>query len=346
MSKLIASLGLNLQFTFATADRAKQDSFCSSTPVHFIEVGRSACGRLHISVIQTFCEMVCDAIEACPETPIVLCMEDENFTTKRNACTLCGAYLLLFEDSDIHRVTEEFANASGQGGSHACRYITDDVLSCWRALERARALRWLGPQADGGDPVLDVEMAAHYARPANGGVHVLVPGRLLLSPPPHALPPGEDWADPPEPAAPGRAGGRVFAAGFLADLLADLGATAAVCLGRADEGDAAALRERGLDVHGLGLAGRRPALLGAMDRLLSVSRAAAPGAVALFPPRAAAPGGGGECATAAVAGWVETLATALLMTECGFGGGAAAAWVRMVCPDLPEAAGPGRAPGP
>ena len=46
---------------------------------------------------------------------------------------------------------------------------------------------------------------------------------------------------------------------------------------------------KGLDVHDLALDARRPALLGAMDRLLAVSRSA-PGATALFPGH----GGGGE----------------------------------------------------
>ena len=75
-------------------------------------------------------------------------------------------------------------------------------------------------------------------------------------------------------------------------------------------------------MHDLALDARQPALLGAMDRLLSVSRAA-PGAVALFP------GGEGE---ERAAEWAGTLAAAWLMAGFGFGGGAASAWVRMVCP--------------
>jgi hypothetical protein len=58
-----------------------------------------------------------------------------------------------------------------------------------------------------------------------------------------------------------------------------------------------------------------------MDRLLAVSRAA-PGAVALC-------GGGGAAAGEDV---VETMAAAWLMRECGFGEGAAGAWLRMVRP--------------
>ena len=72
-------------------------------------------------------------------------------------------------------------------------------------------------------------------------------------------------------------------------------------------------------MHELGLDERQPALLAAMDRLLAVARAA-PGAVAVF-------GGGGAD------GAVAALAAAWLMT-LGFDGGAAEAWLRLVCPPL------------
>ena len=57
-----------------------------------------------------------------------------------------------------------------------------------------------------------------------------------------------------------------------------------------------------------------------MDRLLAVSRAA-PGAVAVF----------GYSEGDVVVG---TLAAAWLMREYGFGGEAARAWLRLVCPAL------------
>ena len=42
------------------------------------------------------------------------------------------------------------------------------LLSCWRALAHARDLRWLDMRGDGAEPVLDLELAGHYALPANG----------------------------------------------------------------------------------------------------------------------------------------------------------------------------------
>jgi hypothetical protein len=74
----------------------------------------------------------------------------------------------------------------------------------------------------------------------------------------------------------------------------------------------------------LALDPRRPALLLAMDRLLAIARAA-PGPTALYP------GHGGAGAAS-----VDTLACAWLMTAFGFGSGAAAAWVRMMCPALED----------
>ncbi len=167
--------------------------------------------------------------------------------------------------------------------------------------------------------MLDVEMASHYALNSNGGVHILVPGKLLYFPAPKALPVNQAWADV---SMPGQPTVRRFSATFLAALLSELDVSAVVCLGRTSGTAAAAFRAGGLDVHDLALDARRPVLLGAMDRLLSISRAA-PGATALFPGA-----NGGE----AVPVWVETLAAAWLIADFGFESGAAAAWVRMVCP--------------
>ena len=196
--------------------------------------------------------------------------------------------------------------------------MSSSITDGWRALDRARALRWLGAADDECEPMLDVEMAAHYARMSNGNVHVLVPGKLLLCPAPAPLPHGQEWAQVTSTE-------RAFGAGFLADLLSssDLGASAVACVGRTGGSDAAAFAARGLDVHDLGLDPRRRALLRAVDRLLAVSRAS-PGAVALFF------GGDGE----ALPGSVGTLVAAYLMVELGFCAEAAAAWIGMVCPAL------------
>ena len=300
-----------------------QQKTCMLSSPHFVEVGGSSDqteNGLPISVIHAFCESMRSTIESRPDQPIVVCPEDNDIQTVGNACKLCGAFLLLCQGAGLDHVLSAFRGTL-QGCLAARRTA---IVDCWAALHRARVLGWLGSADDDErEPTLDVEMASHYALACNGGVHVLVPGKLLLFPAPAPLPADEAWADASEP---GRPTARRFSAAFLAALLSDLGVSAVACLGRTGGSDAATLHASGLDVHELALDARRPALLGAMDRLLALSRSA-PGATALFP---GGGGGGGE----ALPECAGTLAAAWLMTEYGFCGGEAAAWVRMVCPGL------------
>jgi hypothetical protein len=301
-----------------------QTELCMLDSAHFVEVGGSSSqteSTLHISIIHAFCESMRDTIQARPNQPIVVCPDDGDMSAVSDACLLCGAYLLLCEDAGLDRVLSAFEGVLD--GCLAARRTA--IVDCWAALHRGRALGWLGiADDDAPEPALDVEMASHYALASNGGVHVLVPGKLLLFPAPAPLPADEAWAD--DVSEGGRPTARRFSAAFLAALLSDLGVSAAACLGRTGGSDAAALRAGGLDVHDLALDARRPALLGAMDRLLAVSRAA-PGATALFP---GGGGGGGEGLPESAG----TLAAAWLMSDFGSSGGAAGAWIRMLCPGL------------
>ncbi len=128
-----------------------------------------------------------------------------------------------------------------------------NVIDCWSNLHRARVLNWLSEtNEDENVVVLDVEMASHYALGRNGNVHVLVQGKLLLFPKPVQLPDGQAWADTTEPERPRT---QHFSAAFLAALLADsdLGMLSVARLHQIAGSDAAAFRERGLDVHDLAL---------------------------------------------------------------------------------------------
>ena len=303
-------------FMSCTALQAMSDDQCYPHAAHFIIVEPSAASHcsLNISVIDAFCKTVCEALQSRPDTPIVICPHDDSESSLSNAALLYGAYQLLCNGELLNKIADDLRphiNRLPLGGA--------GVLDAWSALDRARALRWLATPDCADEPALDIDMAAHYAHPANGGLRVIVPDRLLSFPSPALLPAGQAWAD----ASPGDARpGRLFSATFLAELLEDLGVTAVVCLGRTGRRDAAAFRRCGLDVHDLGLDPRRPALLGAMDRLLALARAA-PGGVAVCGWRGDGSGVGGAS--------VQALGAAWLMAEGGFGSGAAEAWLGMVC---------------
>ena len=312
-------------FTSRSALKAMSDGYCAQEAAHFIDIEPSAVSMgafLHISVIDTFCRTVSDAVESRPDTPIVICPHDDSESSLRNAVVLYGAYRLLCQQETLKTVVDDLRTTvqvlSLGGGA---------IIDAWSALDCARVLRWLATPDCIDGPTLNIEMAAHYALPANGGLHVLVPDKLLLCPSPASLPAGQAWADAsPGHAGPGRC--RRFSAAFLAELLADLDVSAVVCLGRTGRDDAAAFRRCGLDVHDLDLDPRRPGLLGAMDRLLSLSRAA-PGGVAVCGWRGDEAGVGYESVRALGAAW--------LMAEGGFGSGAAEAWLGMVCGGSDEA---------
>jgi hypothetical protein len=318
------NINVDLHFITEMTDLALQDQTYCFKAAHFLDIGGSATEDvLQISVFHRFCETMCSSIDAHPNMPIVVCPKDQDVSSLSTACQLLGAYLILEHDCQVNRVQD------------ICRPILDEIarrkpkqppdipgphdscmIDCWHALDQAKSLTWLTSSDAKTESILDVEMAAHYAMPANGNIHVLVPGKLLLFPTPAPLPVGLDWADESDG---GQAAERRFGASFLAGLLAELEVSAVVCLGRADERDAAAFGASELDVHELGLGKGRAGLLGAMDHLLAVSRAA-PGAVAVY-------GGGAGDSEA-----LETMVAAWVMRECGFGAGAGAAWVRMVCP--------------
>ena len=112
-SKLIA-LTANLSFTSSTAIHAQSSEFCLANPVHFVEVGgfgaknHTEC-RL-ISTIDSFCEMMCAAVEDHPATPIVICPENELKHSVDSAWLLCGEFLLLCDNKTVAFVNNHQKN--------------------------------------------------------------------------------------------------------------------------------------------------------------------------------------------------------------------------------------------
>jgi hypothetical protein len=309
-------------FTPLTAVQAMVHESYAISSAHFIDVESCAAGQgfIHVSVVHAFCQTVYNAIKSMPDTLIVICPHDDTASSLRNTVLLYGAYLILCTDETVSGVVDRLRDGISAPAGIDRRLELDDasIMDAWAALDRARALNWLAAPDCTDAPALDMDMAAHYTLPANGGLRILVPDRLLFFPSPVPLPAGQDWTDAN---AAGEEPGRRFSAGFLAELLVDLGVSAVVCLGRTSGGDAAAFRACGVDVHDLGLDAGRPALLRGMDRLLALARAV-PGAVAVCGWGGDEAGVGREC--------VGTLGAAWLMTEAGFDAGSAEAWVGMM----------------
>ena len=321
----ILPIGERVYFTANTAIQAQKSLFCLTHASHFVEIGGASVKGYSLqppfSILFSFCEYMQDTFGRHSLQRIIICPEDTKQLSIATACLLCGVYLLLCESKGLEEVLVEFGSTLNSLTPDSSEFPESDkciaasIRDCWRALDRARDLHWVGVSDETSELIFDVEMAMHYARPSNGRVRVLVPGKLLLFPAPALLPAGQEWAQV-SPTT------RAFSAGFLANLLAHLGVSAVACFGQTDGRDAAAFAARGLDVHDLGLDPRRPALLRAVDQLLSVCRAC-PGPVALF-------GGGGDGEP--LPELVEILAAAYMVVERGFGAAPAAAWMRMLCP--------------
>ena len=279
------------------------------------------------SIIE-FCSNLREIVENTnPATDILICSGGSN--AEAASFVLVGCYLILHEGQRLETVKALFHNrmpgpalavAQSTGHSSIGSAGSADSSDVWDALDHAVRLGWLSPTAPDAEPALDLEEQAHYARPANGGVHIVVPGKLLfLREPDCRLPPGRDWAD--AEAADGTAARR-FSPAFCASLLSALGVSVAAGLeGRLSPAAAAALADAGVDATELGLERDGGGMLRALDRLITLSRAA-PGAVAVV------------CGEGGTAGAAETLVTAFLVGRHGFTAAAAAAWVRLAAPWL------------
>ena len=293
----------------------------ASRNVHYVQVSQEQEVEVPgLFSIHRFCEMLSRMETQYPGEAIVVCPKRKDPRAIETNCFLMGAYLILRKEMGIDDVLERVKDLADLKAQHAQSEGEAYVKDGLRALYRAKHLSWLD-QKDM-EPIFDVEMCAHYSAQANGNVHVLVPGKVLLFPTPEPLPHDQAWVDVSEP---GCAVERRFSAAYLADVLTDLGVAAVVCLGECDGSAAAGLEERGLDVHHLGLDPRQPSMLQVMDWVLAVAREA-PGAVAVC--------SGEGCWGGEWRGVVGTLAAAYLMRELGFDAGAADAWVRMACAEM------------
>ncbi len=255
---------------------------------------------------------------------IVVC-SGRNRKDITNTALLLGGFLILAEGLDLEAVVDAFQPVAHRFADydevltvHDCWSTLDHVhVHCgWLKLDSKHSLRLLRSSSRNSEEVdtIDMEEYMHYDSPLNGGLHVLVPEKLLVLNCPEDLPGGAAWQD---------AGGvRRFSAEHYADILGDFGVDVVVRGGGAACGyDASAFAARGIEVEDLSLldAGGVPTLA-EIDRFLSLARQA-PGAVAVH----GGPVGG--------LGAAATLIAAHLIRAHRFLAKNAIAWIRMIHPD-------------
>ena len=241
----------------------------------------------------------------------------------RESVFLFGGFLILAQGLDAYCVAASFADFAEQdllSSTQDERRST--VLDCWQALQHVRDIGWMSWK-DGTDddvqPFL-VDEFLHYADSTNGGVHIVAPGQLLLFTDPVDLPDQQQWAVVVSDQDDGSCSRR-FSPAFYADLFADLGVAAVVCLTESTT-SSAGFAARDIEARDLRLGGSG-SLLRTLDGLLSLSRGAAvSGGIAVH-------GGKG-------AEWPSetgVLVAAWLVSRAGFGERAAYGWLGLVCPD-------------
>ena len=350
MQSFVLSTNHNLVLVLASKDEAenysrrKQDQRNDSVFLDLTELKNQesdqtiSCPFNIIFKMKQFALSILKAKETHQPKKLILCQGSVAQDVVLETALLCCAFVILVEKWDLDAVTQAFPDFAHRPvtlpGLELDRSVYSvSVLDCWQALVHARERGWMdwSTSPDDDEQPLLVDELIHYAAPANGAVHILAPGKLLLFPSPVDLPDGALWASGaarPDGAAPARR----FAAAFYADLLPDLHVRAVASLDRCCCAAApAAFAAAGLAVVDLAPDSprRRPSPLRALDALLTLTRTAR-GAVALHA------GGGG-----AAGAWPEHTAlvvAAYLVGREGFGERGAYAWLLLVCPRLLAAA--------
>ena len=301
----------NLYISRVSANSAKQLSSAWTCAIHFVHIQDASAHRSNARLcsIHNFCEEVGAAAEGMSsEGRIVACPVNNDAHSFDEACLFLGSYLILNAKMQCHEILSAFREVDQQ--------IEETTLKCWHALDSAIQLDWLVHPDSDIEPIFDTEEFAHYASPAQGRLHMAVPGALYFFPTPDDLLGDQEWADHIED---GRTV-RLFGAHFYAELFQDIGLSLVVCLGRSSAAAAAAFAARGIETVDLELAADGSSLLRGLDRLLSLAREA-PGAVAVHS------GDGFEWPA-----YAGTLSAAFMISRFGLEEGVAKAWLGMVVP--------------
>ena len=265
-------------------------------------------------------KMVRQALEDNPAAKVLICQQTENAKEIRESALLFGGYLILAQVMSQEQVVQLFDEFAHQPLSNASDSHIVTISDCWQALQHVSDIGWMNWKdgTDEEDQPFLVDEFVHYADMANGGVYIVAPEQLMLFSDPVDLPDHQQWISV---VGDDERCTRRFSPAFYADLFADLGVAAVACLTESGS-SGAAFAARGIEARDLGPGGSA-SLLRSVDGLLSLSRGAAPGAVAVHG------GGGGRWPE-----WAGVTVAAWLVSRAGFEERGAYGWLHMLCPWL------------
>ena len=317
-----------LSFDFVICDSAEEAALGScqdfvNLPMH---PDSSYCTDVLIQKLHLAAKNFLSAMQKLKQGKIRVLSNSKCEKALRESVFLFGGCLILTHRMEIDFVADSFGVYAEQPllDLSENQKIRVTILDCWQALQHVRDIGWMSWK-DGTDdhnqPFL-VDEFLHYADSTNGGVHIVAPGQLLLFTDPVDLPDQQQWAVVVSDQDDGSCSRR-FSPAFYADLFADLGVAAVVCLTESTT-SSAAFTARDIEARDLRHEGSG-SLLRTLDGLLSLSRGAeVSGGIAVH--------GGGE------AEWMsETsmLVATWLVSRAGFGERAAYGWLQLLCPWLP-----------
>ena len=246
----------------------------------------------------------------------VLCVDTEPASAVLSGCcTLIGSYLILIE-----RLSVEEAVAACARLLHRLP-VADQTSSkdCWCALLTGKGLGWLSKWYSSPNSTLteglDMEEYLHYDDPENGGLHFIIPNRLLVFNCPSSLGEGLLWKDVD--------GKRLFDPAYYGELLPDFKIALVVRCCEENEYVDEFQSMHDIPVETINVNdGDLGRMLQRLDRFVTLIRAA-PGAIALHGDRSGL-------------GSAETLICSLLVRLFRFEAKAAEAWIRLLHPPSPE----------
>ena len=274
-------------------------------------------GPLNLSSIARFIQILDQEMASAASRKLVYKIEAGR-RSLTNAICLLGAYLAVRLDRNLIQVSKCFSwlkedDVEGyRDASHLAPKFLLMPNDCWAALQRAKELDWFNIPA-AGKPALwgltNLENYDHYARPFNGDLHVVVPGKLVAFRAPKGLGSLKVLNNYLR-------GSRELSPAYYADVFRAMRVSAVVQLNDTLY-DTQPFADAGIAHHTLPLddgTAPAPALIA---RFLSIVDAA-PGLVAV------------HCH--AGLGRTGTLAALYMMRTCGFGARSAIAWLRMARP--------------